>query len=79
MYGVPASGILANKLLKSRLAKKGYFELPHTPGLWKHVSRPISFKLVVDDFEIKYEGKKHADHFLAALTDHYKIENDWEG
>ena len=33
MYGLPASGILANKLVKSRLAKKGYFELPHTPGL----------------------------------------------
>ena len=25
MYGLPASGILANKLLKSRLAKKGVF------------------------------------------------------
>ena len=25
MYGLPQSGILANKLLKSRLAKKGYF------------------------------------------------------
>ena len=33
MYGLPAAGILANKLLKSRLAKKGDFELPHTPGL----------------------------------------------
>ena len=57
MYGLMAAGILANKLLKSRLAKKGYFELPHTPGLWKHVSRPISFTLVVDDFGIKHEGK----------------------
>ncbi|KAL7524505.1 hypothetical protein ACHAXR_000602, partial [Thalassiosira sp. AJA248-18] len=36
MYGLPQSGILANKLLKKRLAKKGYFEMPHTPGLWKH-------------------------------------------
>ena len=53
LYGLPATGILASKLLKSRLAKKGYFELPHTPGLWKHVSRPISFTLVVDNFGIK--------------------------
>ena len=32
-----------------------------------------------DDFGIKYEGKEQANHLLAALTDHYKIENDWEG
>ena len=55
------------------------FELPHTPGLWKHVTHSISFTIVVDDFGIKYEGKEHADHLLVALTDHYKIENDWEG
>ena len=53
MYGLPAAGILANKLLKSRLAKKWYFELPHTPGPRKHVSPPISFTLVVDGFGIK--------------------------
>ena len=33
MYGFPQAGILANKLLKKHLAKKGYYELPHTPGL----------------------------------------------
>eukprot|EP00804_Cyclotella_cryptica_P019675 CCRYP_016443-RA/>CCRYP_016443-RA protein AED:0.57 eAED:0.37 QI:0/0/0/1/1/1/2/0/345 len=33
-YGLPQSGILANKLLKKRLAKHGYFEVAHTPGLW---------------------------------------------
>ena len=36
MYGLPQSGILANKLLKERLAEHGYFELPHTPGLFMH-------------------------------------------
>jgi hypothetical protein len=40
MYGLPQAGILANKLLKEWLARHGYFEQPHTPGLWKHVSRP---------------------------------------
>jgi hypothetical protein len=34
MNGLPQAGILANKLLKKRLAKHGYFEQPHTPGLW---------------------------------------------
>ena len=79
LYGLPAAGILVNKLLKSRLAKKGYFELPHTPGLWKHISRPISFMLVVDDFGVKYVGKEHADHLLSVLTDHYMNENNREG
>ncbi|KAL7477007.1 hypothetical protein ACHAW6_002827 [Cyclotella cf. meneghiniana] len=61
MYGLPQAGILANRLLKQRLAKHGYYEVAHTPGLWKHISRPISFTLVVDDFGIKYVGKEHAD------------------
>ena len=30
MYGLPAAGILAKKILKQRLAKKGYYEMPHT-------------------------------------------------
>jgi hypothetical protein len=38
MYGLPQAGVLANKLLKERLARHGYFEQPHTLGLWKHVS-----------------------------------------
>ena len=53
IYGLPQAGILANNLLKKRLAKSGYFEVPHTPGLWKHITRPIHFTLVVDDFGIK--------------------------
>ena len=33
MYGLPQAGILANKLLKQRLAKHGYYKCKHTPGL----------------------------------------------
>ncbi|KAL7529997.1 hypothetical protein ACHAXR_003265 [Thalassiosira sp. AJA248-18] len=69
MYGLPQSGILANKLLKKRLAKKGYFEMPHTPGLWKHISRPIAFTLVVDDFGIRYVGEQHAKHLIEAIKE----------
>jgi hypothetical protein len=57
MYGLPQAGILANKLLKKRLARHKYFEQPHTPGLWKHDRRPIWFNLAVDDFGIKYVGE----------------------
>ena len=79
MYGLPQAGILANKLLKKRLVKFGYFELPHTPGLWKHVSRPIAFTLVVDDFGVKYVGEQHARHLINTIKNNYTVEVDWVG
>jgi hypothetical protein len=57
MCGLPQASILANKLLKKRLAKHGYFEQPHTPGLFSHESHPIWFNLAVDNFRIKYIGE----------------------
>ena len=50
LYGLPQSGILVNTILRERLKPHGYYELPHTPGLWKHVTPPAQFTLVVDDF-----------------------------
>jgi hypothetical protein len=50
MYGLPQAGIHANKLLKERLVRHGYFQQPHTLGLLKHVTRPVWFNLCVDDF-----------------------------
>ena len=79
LYGLPQGGILANKLLRKRLAKHGYFECTHTPGLWKHVSRPVWFTLVVDDFGIKYCGEQHAKHLINALEQDYTVEVDWNG
>jgi len=77
MHGLPQAGILANKLLHECLAKRGYFELPHTPGLWTHVHHPVWFTLVVDDFEVKFVGKEHTQHLLDALKGHYTIETEW--
>ena len=79
MYGLPAAGIIGNKLLKARLAKEEYFELPHTPGIQKHVTQPMSFTRVVDDFGVKYEGREHAKHLIRALEGNYTVGNDWEG
>ena len=36
IYGLKQSGALANKDLKSNLAKHGYLPMKHTPGLFKH-------------------------------------------
>ncbi len=71
IYGLPQAGALANKLLKEQLVPAGYFEVPHTPGLWKHVSCPIAFSLVVNDFGVKYVRCKHTEHLLNAIKQHY--------
>jgi hypothetical protein len=57
MYGPPQDGILANQLLARRLAIHGYHQTKFTPGFWCHVTRPIQFSLVVDDFGVQYVGK----------------------
>ena len=79
IYGLPQAGALANNILKKRLAPARYYEMPHTPVLWKHVSHPIAFTLVMDDFSVKYVGKKNDDHFVSALKRKYKISKDWTG
>ena len=67
MYGLPQAGKLANEFLRKKLAPHGYFEVKHTPGLWKHVSRPLQFTLVVEHFGVKYTRRKDAEHFLKIL------------
>ena len=79
MYGLPQAGILANKLLRERLAPHSYYEMPHTPGLWQHIHQPVQFSLVVDDFGIKYIGKNNLYHLLNALKQNYEISEDWAG
>jgi hypothetical protein len=68
MYGLPQAGILANQQLAKKIACHGYYQTRHTPGLWRHVTRPIQFVLVVDDFFIQYTNKVDAQHLMAALN-----------
>jgi hypothetical protein len=77
MYGLKQAGLLANQLLKIRLAPFGYYPARHTPGLWLHKTQPISFTLVVDDFAVKYVGKQHAEHLRNALLRTYELTTDW--
>jgi hypothetical protein len=79
VWGLPQAGILANKRLRRKLAPFGYFEHRKTPGLWTHVSRPISFTLVVDDFGVKYVNKEDADHLVASIKSTYTLSEDWTG
>ena len=78
IYGLPHAGKLINKGLKVNLAPHYYFEVPHTPGLWRHITRPITFSLVVDDFGVKYFNKLDADHLISAFLKNYEIPKDWK-
>jgi hypothetical protein len=71
-YGLPQAGILANQLLAGRLAIHGYHQKKFMPGLWRHVTRPIQFTLVVDDFGVQL-GAEHAHHLIAALETDYTV------
>jgi hypothetical protein len=67
-------------LLRKRLANDGYRPTTHTPGLWKHDTRPIAFTLVVDDFGVKYvDQEADAKYLEACLAKHYPMKSDWEG
>jgi hypothetical protein len=77
MYGFKQAGLLANQLLQTLLAPFGYYPARHTPGLWLHQTRQISFTLVVDDFAGKYVGKQHAEHLRNALLPTYELTTDW--
>ncbi len=79
MYGLPQAGIIAQQLLKKRLKAHGYHQSTITPGLWKHDTRPISFSLVVDDFEVKYVGEENTQHLLATVRKYYKYSCNWKG
>ena len=79
MYRLPQTGILANNQPTKRLEPKGYYQCRHTPGLWRHNGRPILFSLVVEYFGIKYVGKEHADHLIAAIEEKYELSTDWGG
>jgi hypothetical protein len=77
MYGLKQAGILANQLLQTRLVPFGYYPARHTPGLWLHKTRPISFTLVVDDFAVTYVSRHHAEHLGNALLRNYELTTDW--
>jgi hypothetical protein len=79
MYGLTQSGILSNQLLARRLAIHGYHQTKFTPGLWRHLTRPIQFTLVVDDVGVQYVGKEHAQHMIDALETDYTVSKDLSG
>jgi hypothetical protein len=78
MYGMKQVGLLANQLMRTCSAPFGYYPARHTPGIWLHKTRPITFSLIVEDFAVKYVGKQHDDHLRNALLQIYELTTDWE-
>jgi hypothetical protein len=79
MWGLPQASILANKLLWSCLDPHGYFKCNHTPSLWKHATRPISFTLVVDNLGIKCTHQEDIEHLIKCIKETHKLTMDWGG
>jgi len=77
MYGLPQAGILAYNRLVQHLALSDYTPVQHTPGLFRHATRPVTFSLMVDHFAIKYVDRVNAEHLLATLRSLYNITTDW--
>ena len=80
IYRLSQTGILANKQLREKLEPEGYYEVAHTPGLWRYISRPVQFSLVMYDFGVKYVGKENAEHLIKAIKKAgYDVALDWKG
>jgi hypothetical protein len=60
-------------------SSQGWLPAQHTHGRWTHVTRTISFSLVVDDFGVKYVGREHAEHLMACIKKNYNVSSDWNG
>ena len=79
MPGLKQAGKLANKRLEKHLRKYGYAPGAQTPTFWIHSALPITFTVLVDNFDVKYTGKHTALHFLDALRYLYTISIDYIG
>jgi hypothetical protein len=79
MYGLPQAGQIANDALVPYLPTHGYGRCTHTPGLFKHSTRPVMFSLVADNFGVQYVGHENAQHLANIIAAKYKMTTDWTG
>ncbi|KAL7475790.1 hypothetical protein ACHAW6_001692 [Cyclotella cf. meneghiniana] len=77
MYGLAQAGLLANKLLASRLDTHGYYQCQFTPGFWRNKWHPVMFSQVVDDFGTV--SITHAKHLKEVLQKYYTASWDYCG
>ena len=59
------------------LKQHGYVQADNTDHLFKHITRDISFTLVVDDFLIKYVNKDNVHHLMKIIQERYTFKVDF--
>ena len=67
MYGLPQTGIIAQKLRMDIITKHVHRPCDITYSLWNHEEIPVTFFLTVNDFCVKYVGKYHVKHLVGVL------------
>ena len=78
VYGLPQSGKLAKDYRDKHLAEYGYKPTSLNEGLWRHISRPITFSLVFDDCGFNYTKKCTAQNLTDSLKYLYRVSTYWE-
>jgi hypothetical protein len=71
MYGLKEAGklLVSNTRLVNLLSSFDFHETSN-PCLFRHVSRPILFVLVVDEFGVKFHNRVDFDYLACLLLDY---------
>ena len=78
MHGLKEAGRIAGDNVRDHLAAFGCTESKHSPGLFTHDSRPISFTSAVDDLGVKWKNLKDFEHLRDCLNLKCKMKVDME-
>ena len=68
---------IAHDDLINHLKKHGYVRTGVTNGLFKHVTRDISFTLIVDNFGIMYTREEDVRHLIKIMREKYTFKVDF--
>jgi hypothetical protein len=82
LWGLPQAGLLSQQRLVSHLALHGYLPAdPAVPCYFKHVTRSLTFTLVIDDFGVvKYQSIADVEHLKDTIRLLYpKFTENWNG
>ena len=63
---------ISESITQKRRKPEGYYKVTHTWGLWKHVTRPVQFTLVLNDFGVKYTNESNFEHLVYSFKNYFK-------
>ena len=74
--GLKHTGKIGNDHLWTYLKQYRYGPFRHATALWKHETRYIAFKLLVDNFAINFTNRQDSEHLASEVEDLYVITKD---